>query len=50
MVTSIEAVDPDIMNLAKTLGASESQASIAVLKEALNGVYYQYCKLQPSNR
>src|SRR3990172_3754230 len=24
MVTSIEAVDPDIMNIAKTLGASES--------------------------
>jgi tungstate transport system permease protein len=35
---AIEAVDPDIMNLAKTLGASESQASFAVLKEALNGV------------
>ncbi len=34
---AIEAVDPDIMHLAKTLGASESQASIAVLKEALNG-------------
>lgn len=38
MVNAIEAVDPDILNLAKTLGASESQASIAVLKEALNGV------------
>jgi tungstate transport system permease protein len=36
--TAIEAVDPEIMNLAKTLGATESQASIAVLKEALNGV------------
>jgi len=36
--TAIEAVDPDIMNLARTLGASESQASIAVLKEAVNGV------------
>jgi len=36
--SAIEAVDPDIMNLAKTLGASESQASIAVLKEAANGV------------
>jgi len=35
---AIEAVDPEIMNLSKTLGASESQASIAVLKEALNGV------------
>jgi tungstate transport system permease protein len=38
MTTAIEAVDPEIMNLAKTLGASESQASIAVLKEAINGV------------
>lgn len=36
--TAIEAVDPDILNLARTLGASESQASIAVLKEAVNGV------------
>lgn len=35
--SAIEAVDPEVMNLAKTLGASESQASIAVLKEALNG-------------
>jgi len=36
--TAIEAVDPEIMSLAKTLGASESQASFAVLKEALGGV------------
>jgi tungstate transport system permease protein len=36
--SAIEAVDPEIMNLSKTLGASESQASIAVMKEALNGV------------
>lgn len=36
--TAIEAVDPEIMNLARTLGASESQASIAVLREAINGV------------
>lgn len=36
--SAIEAVDPEIMNLAKTLGATESQASIAVLKEAVNGV------------
>jgi tungstate transport system permease protein len=36
--TAIEAVDPDILNLAQTLGASESQASMAVLKEAINGV------------
>jgi len=38
MTTAIEAVDPEIMSLAKTLGASESQASTAVLKEAINGV------------
>lgn len=36
--TAIEAVDKEIIALAKTLGASESQASIAVLKEAINGV------------
>jgi tungstate transport system permease protein len=36
--SAIEAVDPEIMNLAKTLGATESQASVAVLKEAVNGV------------
>ena len=36
---AIEAVDPEIMNVAKTLGASESQASIAVLKEAFNGIF-----------
>lgn len=35
--SAIEAVDPEIMSLAKTLGANESQASIAVLKEAVNG-------------
>jgi tungstate transport system permease protein len=38
MTNAIEAVDPDIMSLAKTLGASESQASVAVLKEAVGGV------------
>lgn len=37
-VSAIEAVDPEIMTLSKTLGASESQAQIAVLKEAINGV------------
>jgi tungstate transport system permease protein len=35
---AIEAVDPEIANLARTLGASEFQASFAVLKEALGGV------------
>jgi tungstate transport system permease protein len=38
MTNAIEAVDPEIMNLARTLGASESQTSIAILKEAMNGV------------
>lgn len=38
MTQAIEAVDPEMMNLARTLGASESQTSIAVLKEAANGV------------
>jgi tungstate transport system permease protein len=37
-VSAIESVDPEIINLAKTLGASESQAQIAVLKEAVNGI------------
>jgi tungstate transport system permease protein len=37
-VSAIESVDPEIMNLAQTLGASESQAQIAVLKEAINGI------------
>lgn len=36
---AIEAVNPEIMDLAKTLGASEAQASFAVLKEALNGIF-----------
>jgi tungstate transport system permease protein len=39
-VNSIESVDPEIMNLAKTLGASESQAYVAVLKEAANGIVF----------
>ena len=38
MTTAIEAVDPEMMNLARTLGASESQTSIAILREAMNGV------------
>jgi len=37
-ITAIEAVDPEIADLAKTLGASESQASFAVLREALGGI------------
>lgn len=38
MISAIEAVDPEIVNLARTLGASESQTSITILKEAMNGV------------
>jgi len=37
-VSAIESVEPEIMNLAQTLGASESQAQLAVLKEAANGI------------
>ena len=36
---AIEDIDPEIMNLARTLGASEAKASIAVLKEASNGIF-----------
>lgn len=38
IASAIESVDPDIKDLAKTLGASETEASIAVLKESMNGV------------
>lgn len=37
---AIESVDPEMVNLAKTLGASESQASVTVLREAVNGVLF----------
>jgi tungstate transport system permease protein len=37
-VSAIESVDPEIMSLAQTLGASESQAQVAVLREAANGI------------
>ena len=36
--TAIEAVDPQIVNLAKTLGATESRASLTVLREATAGI------------
>jgi len=36
--SAIEDVDPEVMDLARTLGANESKASIAVLKEASNGI------------
>ena len=35
---ALEAVDTQIMDLAKTLGASEDQAFFAVFKEALGGI------------
>jgi len=38
MTNAIEAVDPEIKNLAKTLGASELEASLTVLKESTSGV------------
>ncbi len=41
-VSAIESVDPDIMSLSKTLGASESQAQVAVLKEAINGIILSF--------
>lgn len=41
-VSAIESVDPEVMSLAQTLGASESQAQVAVLKEALNGIVLSY--------
>jgi tungstate transport system permease protein len=37
MTSAIEAVDPRIRDLARTLGASERQASLAVLNEARKG-------------
>lgn len=37
-VSAIESVDPEIMSLSKTLGASDSQVQVAVLKEALSGI------------
>ncbi|MFX0197660.1 MAG: ABC transporter permease [Candidatus Hodarchaeota archaeon] len=39
IITAVEAVDPAITDLAKTMGASETQASLAVLKEGINGVF-----------
>ena len=37
LTSAIEAVDPAVTDLARTVGASERQASFAVLKEARNG-------------
>ena len=38
IASAIESVDPEIKDLAKTLGASETQASLAVLRESISGV------------
>jgi tungstate transport system permease protein len=38
VTNAIESIDPEIKDLAKTLGASETEASLAVLKESVNGV------------
>lgn len=37
-VSAVESVDPEIKDLAKTLGASEIEASLAVLRESRSGV------------
>jgi tungstate transport system permease protein len=36
--SAVESVDPEIKNLAKTLGASEVEASLTVLRESIGGV------------
>lgn len=38
ITSAIESVDPEIRHLAKTLGASETEASFAVLRESAEGV------------
>ena len=42
VTNAIEAVDSEIANLAKTLGASETQASLAILRESTNGVIFAF--------
>ena len=39
-VSAIEAVDPEMFNLAKTLGANSSQASVTIMREALSGILF----------
>ncbi len=36
--SAVESVDPEIKDLAKTLGASDTEASVAVLRESMAGV------------
>lgn len=38
VMSTVESVDPQIRDLAKTLGASETEASLAVLRESIGGV------------
>ncbi len=38
IISAVEAIDPALKDLAKTLGASETEASFAVLKESSSGV------------
>lgn len=37
--SAVESIDPEIRDLARTLGASETQVSLAVLKESTSGVF-----------
>ena len=37
--SAVESIDPEIKDLARTLGASETQVSLAVLKESVSGVF-----------
>jgi len=36
--SAVESIDPDVKDLAKTLGASDTEASVAVLRESMGGV------------
>jgi len=37
--SAVESINPEIKDLARTLGASETQVSLAVLKESTSGVF-----------
>ncbi|MFQ6064025.1 MAG: ABC transporter permease [Candidatus Bathyarchaeia archaeon] len=37
-ISAVESVEPEIKDLAKTLGASDTEASVAVLRESTRGV------------
>ncbi|UCC33563.1 MAG: ABC transporter permease [Candidatus Bathyarchaeota archaeon] len=39
VASAVEAVDPQVIDLAKTLGASETEASVAVLRESREPVF-----------